>query len=254
MIFCFSGTGNTRYVASLIAKLLPNEEVVDITAATSLRWNVTGQLRVIWAMPVHSWGMPEAVCAFMRDVELTGAGDVPQFMVCTCGDDVGLAHEMWRKYVSVRGWRPCSAHSVVMPNTYVCLPGFDVDPHSVAELKMSKVYGRVREVVHAIKCRSKIDDVVKGRMAWLKTKVVYPLFMKMLISPKSFHVTGACVSCGRCVRQCPMENIAMGDDRRPVWGGDCTLCLGCYHVCPCHAVEYGKSTRAKGQWMCRPES
>lgn len=37
--------------------------------------------------------------------------------------------------------------------------------------------------------------------------------------------------------------------RKPVWGMDCTSCLACYHVCPQHAVQYGKRTKDKGQYF-----
>ena len=41
-------------------------------------------------------------------------------------------------------------------------------------------------------------------------------------------------------------NIEVTD--KPQWGNNCTQCLGCYHICPLHAVQYGKATRAKGQY------
>lgn len=46
-----------------------------------------------------------------------------------------------------------------------------------------------------------------------------------------------------------MNNIKVTD--RPVWGDNCTQCLACYHICPVHAVEYGKVTAKKGQYKGR---
>jgi len=34
---------------------------------------------------------------------------------------------------------------------------------------------------------------------------------------------------------------------------DCTSCLACYHVCPQHAVQYGKKTKGKGHYF-NPDS
>lgn len=42
-------------------------------------------------------------------------------------------------------------------------------------------------------------------------------------------------------------------ERRPVWGKNCTACLACYHVCPQHAVQYGKKTKGKGHYF-NPDS
>ena len=65
--------------------------------------------------------------------------------------------------------------------------------------------------------------------------------------PKVDHA--ACIDCGLCEKVCPVGNITVTD--RPVWGGNCTQCLACYHVCPVHAVEYGKMTGKKGQYKGR---
>jgi Fe-S-cluster-containing hydrogenase component 2 len=46
-----------------------------------------------------------------------------------------------------------------------------------------------------------------------------------------------------------MENIAPGAAARPFWRDNCMLCSRCYHICPRHAVQYGKTTVGKGQ--CR---
>lgn len=72
------------------------------------------------------------------------------------------------------------------------------------------------------------------------------------MSPKPFRHTEKCTSCGLCSRSCPMENIAMKPGG-PEWGKHCALCLRCYHICPTHAVAYGKATDGKGQYIC-PEA
>ena len=51
-----------------------------------------------------------------------------------------------------------------------------------------------------------------------------------------------------CERICPVGNVVM-IGWRPVWGMDCTSCLACYHVCPKHAVQYGRRTKRKGQYL-----
>ena len=48
-----------------------------------------------------------------------------------------------------------------------------------------------------------------------------------------------------------MSGWERGDDRGGgLCGGmDCTSCLACYHVCPKHAVQYGRRTKRKGQYL-----
>lgn len=246
MIFCFSGCGNTALVAQRLASRL-GERVVRIDIRTALCFNVMAQRRVIWAFPVYSWGMPLEVRRFMKQVRLEGGEKLEHYMVATCGDDAGLTHSMWRKELQRRGWRGRSAHTVIMPNTYVSLPGFDVDSAELAKSKLDAAPEAIDRIAHAIKCRSNVDHVVKGSFAWLKTKVVYPLFMRFLCSPKPFKATDACIGCGACSRSCPMGNVTMINSR-PEWSTRCTMCLSCYHHCPTHAVAYGKATCSKGQY------
>lgn len=90
---------------------------------------------------------------------------------------------------------------------------------------------------------------MKVRFPFTKSYLLRPLFNAFLMSPKPFHATEACIGCKKCEKVCPVGNITVTD--RPVWGGNCTQCLACYHVCPVHAVEYGKMTGKKGQYKGR---
>lgn len=247
MIICFSGTGNSQMVADLLSVRL-GEKVMGLSGFwhSSVDWS--DERRLIWVMPVHSWGMPKVVKQFLAGAEVACGKDAEHYLVCTCGDDCGLIGQMWRKAMRRRGWTAIAAHSVFMPNTYVTLPGFDVDAIEVAKLKMDAVEGRVCEIAHAIKCKSPIDSVFAGRFAWLKSRIIYPLFMRFLTSPEPFRATDACIGCGLCEAVCPLNNVKVTDGK-PLWGKNCTLCMGCYHICPRHAVAYGKSTLKKGQWQ-----
>lgn len=248
MILCFSGTGNSRLVALRLADRL-SDRVVDIDAVNFVFPDVvTEGERIVWVMPVHSWGIPKAVRRYIRRVVITGAETACHFLVATCGDDCGLTAEMWRSEMRRRRWKAVAAHSVFMPNTYVTLPGFDVDTTAIASAKMEAMPARVDKIGHAIKCSSPIDDIHRGHLPWLKTRVLYPLFMAFLTSPHPFRSTD-CIACLKCVEVCPLSNISMTDSKNPEWGDRCTLCLGCYHVCPRHAVNYGRVTRRKGQWQ-----
>lgn len=247
MILLFSGTGNSSLVARRLASAL-GEKVCRIDAVNySSPGSVAADEKVIWVFPVHCWGVPEAVRRYISSVEIPGAGQAKHFLVATCGDDCGLTAEMWRKALKRRGWKATAAHSVFMPNTYVTLPGFDVDPIQVADAKMHRMAELVGEVAHAVKCSSPIDSIFRGKMPWIKTKLLYPLFMRLLTSPKPFG-SEHCVKCGKCVKACPLDNVVMSPSG-PQWGERCTLCLGCYHVCPGHHINYGGSTRRKGQWQ-----
>lgn len=256
MILCFSGTGNSRLVARQLQGHLGGE-VVELSGQRLLQpWTevleVPAGEPVVWVCPVYSWGLPPVVAKFIRRSKIKGAHEARHFLVCTCGDDVGCADNRWRKLVGRRGWSPRGAFSVMMPNTYVCMTGFDTDSPGVAAEKIAAMPGRVEEIVKKIRGDFAESDVVRGRYAWLKTWVVYPLFRVTCMSPGPFRATEACTACGLCARSCPMDNISMADGC-PVWGRDCAMCLRCYHQCPAHAIAYGKETAGKGQYVAPKE-
>lgn len=135
-----------------------------------------------------------------------------------------------------------------MPNNYVLLPGFDVDKKNIERHKLEEAPKRIHEIAEGIRCHARKIDVVRGSWPWVKTKLIFPLFLRWGISPKKWHSTTSCVGCGICAKSCPLNNVKM-DNGVPIWGMNCCSCLACYHSCPRHAVAYGKSTFKKGQYF-----
>lgn len=245
MILYFSGTGNSRKVAEALAAelVMPMGDIMSVERDIA---SVTVKL-VIWIFPIYSWGLPPVVVNYIKALDVSKNVAARHVMVCTCGDDIGLAHKQWRELLRKKGLNAGSAYSVQMPNTYTLLPGFDVDSKEVEGAKLAAMSERVKSVAERIKRNEDGDDVVTGSYCFLKSKIVYPLFVKFGCSTRPFKTSEACVGCGLCEKKCPTRNIVMIEGR-PKWGDRCTMCLRCYHVCPHHAVEYGGATRKKGQY------
>lgn len=262
MIFCFSGTGNSLLVARELASRTGHAVTMlerELLSHPSRHlFELSEGEDVIWVFPVYSWGVPPVVRRFIRKAKikmLAGNGatlsdtdaSARHWMVATCGDDIGRTDDQWRQEVGRRGWAPRGAFSVEMPNTYVCMKGFEVDSKDVERQKLAAMPGRVRAIVEAIGRGFSDSDVVRGDYAWLKTAAVYPLFRTFCMSPAPFASdAGKCVSCGLCARECPLGNIEMKEGR-PQWGPACALCLRCFHGCPTRAIDYGKASLGKAQ-------
>lgn len=227
MVYCFSGTGNSRWVAEQLKGLIDDAE--DIVGLV---------------FPVYAWGIPKVVEEHIEQ-ELKRSTANYVFAVMTCGDDIGYAD---RVLLQCLDGRLDAVFSVHMPNTYVCLPGFDVDTQEVAKAKVQKTKERLPQIAEAIKTRSKVTDVCRGSFPWLKTYVLRPLFNRFLVTDRFFHTTANCSQCQRCVKECPLKNIGTNADGQIKWGQTrCTGCLRCYHLCPNHAVQFGWFTKNKGQ-------
>lgn len=254
MIIYFSGTGNTRYCAKRLASLLDENvhelSVEELRNPASARIDLPeGESRLIWAFPTYSWGIPPVVASFMEAATFSMAvSSAAHYMLTSCGDDMAYADRQWRSILKHRGIAGREAFAIEMPNTYTLMKGFDVDSSDVEFRKLSECEYRLKHIAEAIK-EGKPSELIRGAFPFVKSAVIYPWFKRFAMSPKPFHATEGCVECGLCARSCPMGNIKMTDGR-PQWGEKCALCLRCYHICPRHAVAYGKATEGKGQYIC----
>ena len=251
MVYYFSGTGNSRYVAETIARIL-GESIKFIPETDSSKENFPND-KTIFIFPIYSWGVPPIVINFINNlpssfwetIKLRQSGI---YCVMTCGDEVALAPEMFIKTIEKKECKVISIQSVIMPNNYVLLPGFDIDPKKIEDEKLLDAPRRIIQIAQTIIQQNPTIDVNRGKYAWLKTKLIYPLFKKWGINDKKWHYTVKCIQCGKCASVCPVKNIKMKNGH-PLWGTRCVSCLGCFHICPVHAVEYGKETRKKGQYF-----
>ncbi len=248
MIVYFSGTGNSRHVAQELA-MLTADKAIPLLGVEKIDYKVLGVV-----CPVYSWGISPVI---LNSIKGWTVAEQPSYVwvALTCGDDTGMAPSMISKALVKKGLQPDAIWSVQMPNTYVLLPGFDVDSQEVEQQKINNLPVRLKEIAGVINRRQRgVNDVVKGTMARLKTGLVYPLFVLFGIQPRRFRVSDACVGCGRCAELCPMGNIIMKQEdikgkKIPVWGKNCTSCLGCYHGCVHGAIAYGTVTRHKGRYQ-----
>lgn len=262
MILFLSATGNSRYIAEELCRRLGEETLVDLSgfmkpssqpAAFSLK---PGE-RIGFVFPVHSWGLPKGLGSLIASLRFDGYNPDSNYcyMVCTCGDDAGQTARQWQSAVKGCGLRGDAAFSVFMPNTYVLLPGFDIDNQATIGKKLQAAPFAAGRTAQRIKTGVKGDLTHHGKFSWIKSRVIYPMFMRS-VSDKAFSVDrSACVSCGLCASRCPTGNIAMRPDNdgklRPVWNGNCLNCLACYHCCPAGSIAFGSRTKGKGRYCHR---
>lgn len=244
MILYYTGTGNSAFVANEMGRLT-NDRVERITIESNTRVELHDDEMLGIVFPVHSWGLPKRVAEFLERISLNR---LPSrcYVVMTCGDDSGLANEQMERVLLKKGIKTRHIYSVRMPNTYMLFPGFDVDPEPLRNEKIAETTALLPRLADAVMNDEPIQQYVKTDKSWLKSKVIYPLFMRHMMSDKPFYTTDQCTGCGRCERECPEKNIRM-ENGRPSWQGHCTQCLGCINRCPQKAIEYGKKSVGKGR-------
>lgn len=247
MIAYFSGTGNTEWVAQQLSTFVCDDHLIPLPHnCVGIDFKGIDALGICF--PVHSWGIPSIVRDFIQS--LPKDHKIPYiYMVCTCGDDIGLTMQEFESLLEKQNQKASLYYSVQMPNSYVNLPGFDVDPVELQRKKVNTTEKHLKALSKIILERGTAVNVVKGSMPWLKSKVIRPFFYSYLVKDSFFHVENSCVCCGACAQACPVGNIQMNGG--PVWLGNstCLTCMACYHSCPQHAIRFGKYTDNKGQYL-----
>ena len=102
MIFYFSGTGNSKFVAQRIAEAL-HDEIVNLNnriKASDTSSIETGK-RVIIVTPTYAWRIPRVVRDWLRKTELRGAKR--SWFVMTCGSEIGNAAKYNRELCAEKG-------------------------------------------------------------------------------------------------------------------------------------------------------
>lgn len=261
MIFYFSGTGNTRWVATQLAEAL-GETLVDIATELQrskqasdsklLTYELKNNERLGFCFPTHGWQPPRIFREFVRRAHFIFDESLQQpfcYAITTCGDNMGEAMTILNKELSAKGLEAETQFSVIMPESYVCLPFMYTDS---TECMVGKIDNARRQLVHIIRIikdrRRGIVELEKGATPRLYSYVIGGFFNRKMITDSKFMVdTDICIRCGRCVKVCPVQNI---QGTPPSWLHEdkCTMCLACYHHCPVHAIHYGNITRKRGQY------
>ena len=139
--------------------------------------------------------------------------------------------------------------SVIMPESYVCLPFMKTDPEDRERWKIENAERQLHHIISILKDRKRgIEELEKGSTPRLYSYVIGEYFNKRMVHDKKFTVDAdVCIKCGKCAKVCPVDNIKGAP---PVWihNGKCTCCLACYHYCPVHAINYGSITRKRDQY------
>ena len=271
MIFYFSGTGNSKWAAKTLA-LETGDTLVSIPEVIKSNCSFTLEKdeHVGFIFPIHGWRVPNIVKEFLTKLTIKTQGEdishVKHYCFClvTAGDSIGKAMERFQQQLkSVAAGDSLSLKAVcslIMPESYVGLPGMDVDTKEKELEKKELASKQLKEFSKILKQRPHTDSnpiwgwnqLIRGPIPSFFSGPVGGFFERFLITDKPFHVDSyRCMKCGICANVCPVGDIKGGLGYEPEWlhNDKCLTCFSCYHHCPHHAIEFGKRTQKKGQYF-----
>ncbi len=248
MIFYFSGTGNTKWMAQHLAQATREQllYIPDELRKGKLQYTLQEGERLGFCFPTHGWQPPHIVRTFIRKASFLLPPSSYVYAATTCGDNMGHAMRILDKELGKKGMKTDARFAVVMPESNVCFSFLHLDTPEKVQQKKTAAQKTVAHISEVVKNRQVgVEELVKGAIPYTYTYVIGGYYNKHLITDKHFWVDEeACIQCGLCAKLCPVDDI---EGLPPHWkhDGSCTNCLACYHHCPQHAIHWGKMQRGQ---------
>ncbi|TGY44060.1 4Fe-4S dicluster domain-containing protein [Clostridium sartagoforme] len=244
MILYFSGTGNSSYTAKTIQSVI-GDEIVSINELMKKESKETlkSNKPFVFVCPTYAWRIPRVVEAFIKETKFLGEKDV--YFIMTCGGDTGNAINYIKDLCVQKGFNLKGFASLKMPDNYITMYNTpkreDVNEMIEASTKI------VTSLSEDIKVGNSFKEKEINLGDKLKSGIVNSLFYSAFVSAKGFKYTEECISCGKCVKLCPLNNIELVKGK-PKWGEKCTHCMACISRCPKEAIEYKNKTKGRNRY------
>ena len=120
MIVYFSGTGNSKYCADMLADILCDEK---ISAFNFIRDGIAAELLSekpwVFVAPTYAWRLPRIFSDFIRSGSFAGSKDA--YFIMTCGSEIGNAHKSNTALCKEKRFNCKGTLEVIMPENYIAL-------------------------------------------------------------------------------------------------------------------------------------
>lgn len=242
MIIYFSGTGNSQFIASVLAEKT-NQRLVSINEIMkdNQRLSVKDESSITIVAPIYAGRIPNVVTNCIENADIPSK--TKTYFVSTCGDNIGNADQYAKKLCIKKNIEFYGMAQIQMPDGYIVMftAPDDDKAKELIEAGKQQAIALVQYITN-----EKPFTATQGKWSAM-SHLLHPVFYKAIISAKRFHAKSDCVGCSICVNVCPLNNIKLVDSR-PKWGNDCTHCMACISNCPNQSIEYGKKTINKKRY------
>lgn len=183
MIFCFSGTGNSRYIAWRLAEALP-DEVTDLNEKIKAGDHSPIQTGndVIVVTPTYAWRIPRIVSEWLSATELTGAARI--WFVMDCGSEIGNAAKYNRRLAEQKHLCYMGTARIVMPENYIAM--FDAPRVDEAEKIVEKAEPHIVDAIARFRAGKVFDAPRNNLYDRFMSGPVNPIFYRFFVKADAF--------------------------------------------------------------------
>ncbi|MEG0275791.1 MAG: EFR1 family ferrodoxin [Coprobacillus sp.] len=231
MLFYFTGTGNSLYVARQFEQEPISIAQVMKQDAMEFEDETIG---VVW--PIYAGEPPHMILEFLKKASFKTDYF---YMILTYGKDATDAPECIYAKAQEFGVHIDYIHTIYMVDNY--LPSFDMNEQKA----MTKTTEEdIQQALNDIKNRKKgipeADQAAKDFHA--KAAQIFAE-KPFLINGEQITVTEKCIGCGICAKVCPVGNFSIEDKKAKRKSETCEFCLACAHNCPQMAITTSVSDK-----------
>ena len=244
MVLYFSGTGNSRFVAERIASSI-GDTAVNISKYIKEHTHpmFTDAGVYVFVAPCYVSTTAMTMFDFINDAAFPK--DIRAYFVITSAAYMGAAPATNAYLSKKKGFEYMGTENIIMPQNYI------------THFKTKTKEENQKIVSDSLPAIDRLSSLIRSGKPFRPAKLFFgelaltnaacAIYYKLFMNTRKFHVTDRCISCSKCVRDCPLGNISF-DGSRPVWGKNCTHCMACINLCPRSAIEYGRSTQGKERY------
>ena len=225
MIFYFTGTGNSLYIAKSM-----DENIASIPQELKKETLSYKDESIGIVCPIYGHEMPAMVKEFIRRAEFNTDY---LYMIMTYGANHGGAAEIAKKVFDATGKKASYINTIMMVDNF--LPNFDMNDQMKQDKKIESQLTRIRKDIDAKKPGTQKTDV--------KNKMVHKMYVSFTGGqPETmwakYRITDDCIGCAICAKVCPAGCIRIENQKAVNTGTNCQACYACIHACPQKAIQF----------------
>jgi ferredoxin len=235
VIFYFSGTGNSLYVARQLAEHLPDTQVMPMTGEAPAE-KIGGEAEPVgFVFPSFYGNLPRLVREFIT--RLSFKENTYVYTVVTMGGFGQGSIGALQGLLNAQGVELSYGKGLRMGANYI----LKYDPRRMAKLAASpqRTDRKISKIAAALQSRRLLIQTSR-----ISADTLYTDVEKL---DDDFYADETCTACGICAKVCPVQNITLSSGR-PEWLHRCEHCVACISWCPEQAIQYGDKTRSRTRY------
>lgn len=242
----FSGTGNTRYIATTFSRKMEAEchsieENIDFYAT------ITKHDSICFCYPVYGSCVPVIMQEFVvaHRKALSGKSLI---IFCTQNIFSGDGARVFTDLLDGLEYQVSYAAHFNMPNNICNLSHYPkADPERIEKYKRDALIrlDRICKDLNKGKARRMGFNPLSHVLGFASQRVYFRRTLET--ARKSVQVSPSCILCQRCVKACPARNLAV-EEGRLIHKDQCVLCQRCVNLCPQKAITVLHHKEVKEQY------